>query len=83
MPRMGVRGEYHIGVPHLIAGKGRSAQTRLPRRVREAGVDVEGDVREPDDKSGVADPPQRWGGRNGQIDFADKVRAAGDRLKQV
>ena len=83
MPRMGVRGEYHIGVPHLIAGKRRSAQTRLARRVGKTRVNIEGDVGEPDDESGVAEPPQRWGGRDRQIDFANQIRAAIDRLEQM
>jgi hypothetical protein len=83
MAGMGVRGEDHIGVPHLLSGKRRSAPTRLTRRVRKAGVDIERDVGEPDDESGVTEPPQRRGGRDGQIDFANQVRAASDRLKQA
>lgn len=83
MPRMRVSGEYHIGVPYLIAGKRRSAQTRLARRVGKAWIDIEGDVGEPDDKSGVTEPPQRRSRRDSKIDLANQVRAASDRLEQT
>ena len=79
---MRVGGEYHIGVPYLIARKRRSAQTRLTGWVGKARVNIKGDVGKPDDESGVTEPPQRRSGRDSKIDLANQVRAAVDRLEQ-
>src|SRR6185295_18256447 len=83
MTGMSMRREHHVSVADFMCRERRSDPACAPRRVRQTRIDIERDVGEAHDETGVAQPPQRRGNRKGSIDLFDKFAPALHRLKHV